>query len=346
MSKTVKIILIVAVLGIMILICLCLLLGGVITLSTYFQTSTPTTAPVVIVPTVIVPTTAVPPTAVPPTVAPTAAATATPAATAVPATPTPLSPDAGFVLDGVNLKVMDVRYMLINGGESGVNYLSRDDGFLYVITLDSNTKDLGFVYDNYVKTIRLVDTVSGDFFETDWMYWSDDDSQSNSGYVKLSFPVKKVLEKPAIYFNDETGVDLTPILPKTSEVEDPWLDIKKKFDVYGNDLKVQSVILTLNYTSPDEHKFVIEQSGNKVLVVKFVSSHGDLSGVQDWDPIIIDPDNPQNQYYYGYESWTNDSSRSQGSIEYSYEVPGDMARFILYVPFENLIDLTSVVKKK
>ncbi|MHC1782720.1 MAG: SPOR domain-containing protein [Anaerolineaceae bacterium] len=338
MSKTVKIILIVAVLGIMILICLCLLLGGVITLGTFLNTSTPTAAPMVTLPTVL------PPTAVPPTAVQSTAVPATPAPTVEPATPAPLSPDAGFVLEGVNLKIFSVRYTSINGGEDWVFSMSGKDKFMFLVTLDSNEKELGFIYDNYFDTIQLVDTVSGESTLADSLTWSGEDSQTNSGYVKISFPVTKVPEKPAIYFNDEIGVDLTPLLPASIAVEDPWSDIKKKFDVYGNDLKVQSVILTSNYTALDGHKFEIEEKGNKILIVKFISSKTDLSGVEDWNPMIIDPNNPENQYGWGYWSW--DSTDSQGTIEFSYEVPGDFESPVLYIPYDNLMNLTPLVKKE
>lgn len=340
MSKTVKIILVVAVLGIVIITCLCLILGGFIALNTLSSTSTPIPLPAAILNT---PTPRPVPTTAAPTVQPTELPSPEPG---LPPTPTPLPADASFELDGVSLKVFSVQYSLINGGEDTANIVTNPDEFLVLVTLGSNNKELGFVYDNYDATTRLVDLVDQTSIEPDWLNWSGVDSPVNSGYVKISFPVKAAPKKAAIYFNDEVGVDITSMLPASDKPVDPWVDIKKKFEVGGIDLKVQSAILANSYTKLNGEAIKKDNPSDKILIVKLTSSVSDLSGLKDFDPIIIDGDNHDNSYYYAYVSWTTAENQGQGDIEFSYDLPSTVKNYIFYIPYDNLIDLTSIVKKK
>jgi hypothetical protein len=335
MSKTVKIILIIVVIGILGIVCLCLALGGLAALGSFLATSTPTPLPPTFTP--------IPPTAVPPTAVPAVIPTSGQAGPA----PVNLAPaDQSFVLDGVEMNVNSVRYSLINGGESAANFISPNDGFLVVVTLASNTKALDFFYDNYIDTMKLVDLDTGQGVEADWVNWSSEDSVTNSGYIKISFPVQSVPARPALYFTDEKGVDLSSLLPGSAEVENPWWDVKQKFEVTGMDVRVQSAVMASSYTAPDGKKYQKKDPNNKVLTIRFVSSFKDLSGLSEWYPLMLKADDLENPYDSVYASWTNESNTGQGFIEISYEVPADMDTFILYLPYDNLMDLSGIIKKK
>lgn len=340
MSKNMKIILVVAVSGIGIVACLCLILGGFIALNTLSSTSTPISQPTTILnaatpqPSISKPTAIAQPTELP-----------SPEPD-LPSTPTPLPADASFELDGVSLKVYSVQYSLINGGEDGVNIVTNPDEFLVLITLGSNTKELGFIYDNYFDSTRLIDLVNQNEIDPDWQNWSGEESFVNSGYVKISFPVDAAPEKAAIYFTDELGIDITSMLPASDKPVDPWIDVKKKFDVDRTDMKIQSAFITKDHTAQDGEKIQKEESSNKIMVIDLTSSQTDLTGLRDWDPILVDGDNQENQYYLSYTTWTTGDHQGQGGFELVYEVPPDLENVLLYIPYENLIDFTSIVKKK
>lgn len=333
MPKTVKIILIVAAVLILMGICLCVLTtGGIFTLGAFLPTSTPTM---------------VPPRPVQPTSTQAASAPTIPAGDEEkPGYPVLLEPGEGFTLDGVKMKVIDVRYALINGGESAAYYVSGDEGFLVVVTIASETKELGFLYDNYQDYIRLVDLDTDESVDFDWAYWSGNESSTSNGYFRLSFPVNGTANRAALYMNDQVGIDITSMLPRNGEVDNPWLDYKSVFTINGIDLRVQSVLLVSNYTPPTGDVFRKHVLDNKIAVVKFTSPREDLSGLGDWDPLLINPLDFEFPYESGYIAWTTDTDKRSGVMEIAYEVQPETSDFVLYIPFDTLIDLTPIVQKK
>lgn len=335
MSTTVKVILIISAVLILAVICACLMTGGLVAIGTYLFTATPS-------PTVMLPTQF-------PTITPLPSDTPQPAFTVTPAaTPTPkaISPDEGFTLDGVDLKVVDVRYSLINGGEAGAGFIDPEEGFLLVVAFSSSEMELGFLYDNYRPTTRLVDASRDMTYEVNRVNWSMSDSPTNSGYYLVSFPVKEPPETAVFYFNDQTAIDLTPLLPEQHEVKDPWLNTGHTLEVSGMDLKLQSATLGSTYNDLDGAPLVKKRDENQLLVIRFTSSYADLTGASEWYPALIDRTDCENTIVYKYMTWTNASHTGRGRLEYTFEVPPKWDDFVLYLPTENLMDIHAVVKNR
>jgi len=68
--------------------------------------------------------------------------------------------------------------------------------------------------------------------------------------------------------------------------------------------------------------------------------------VSDWDPILVDPNDLYSQIFYTYMTWSTGESGGIGILEYIFEIAPDRSDFVLYIPFENLMDISSVVKAK
>ncbi len=242
--------------------------------------------------------------------------------------------------------MVEVRYSLINGGEDGAGFIDPEDGFLLVVAISSNEKELGFIYDNYRPTTRLVDTVRGQTYEPNWNNWSTSGSPTNSGYYLVSFPMREPPEVAVFFFNDQTAIDLTPILPELREVKDPWLSAGQTLEVSGMDLRLQSAMLVSNHTAQDGTPVEKMEPGNKLLVVRFTSSFGDLTGASEWSPVLTDRNDFENTIYYSYMTWSTGGNTGNGRLEYIFEVPPKWNDFVLYLPYENLMDIYEFVKNR
>lgn len=295
---------------------------------------------VVVIPTETQKATSVPPTALPkptdkPTVAP-------PTSTQAPKI---LSSDSEFVLDNISLKVYGVTYSLINGGQSRVGIITRPDQVYFLVTLYSNEKDLGSIYKNYGKTIALIYPDTNTSYPFDYMHWSQANSPTNSGYIKISFPISTLPTKAILHITDGVDIDITNMIP-TTKGNNPWISATKPFMFDGVQLKINSVHVVDNFYRASDNSLVEKKnSKDRFLVIKFVSPTKDLSVFEKILPfVLVDGTNIGYQYDIAHMEWTTELSKGDGTLTFVYEIPKDTSSYFIYIPYETLIDLTPLFK--
>lgn len=341
MTKTSKTVAIVAGVVLVLFLCACMIVGGL-----YFlgkdSTPTPTAVPSqeihptqTIQPNLPVPPLA-PPTIIPPTLAP------VPTATEV----TTLPFDADINLNGTTLKVFSVVYTTINGGEDSVAYVENPEQVYFLVSLYSADKDLSFFYNNYQDSILLIDPVKNQSVEFDYMNWSLDDTPANNGYLKISFPISEPMTQAVLHITDGVDIDLSPLIPTGTEYQSPWIDVAQPFTLDGVPLQIQSAEIYDEYINPVKDTPVEKDNPtDKIIVLKFTSSQNDLSYLGDsaLPYILVDGTNQYNQYDYDYIAWTTAENTGDGELLYIFIVPQNVGSYVLYIPFDTLIDLTSIL---
>lgn len=337
-SKTVAI---VAVVVFVLSLCACMILGGL-----YFLGKDSSTTPTGVPSEQIHPTQTrqpnlpmpplVPPTSILPTLVP------VPADAGVNLLPY----DADINLNGTTLKVFDVVYTTINGGEDSVAYTENHGEVYFLVTLFSNDKNMGFFYENYHDSILLIDPVRNQSIEFDYMNWSLDDTPANNGYLKISFVTSEPLTQAVLHITDGVDIDLSPLIPAGAEYQSPWLDTINSFTLDDIPLQVQSAEIYNDYVNPVEGTLVEKDNPtDKVFVLKFTSSQNDLShlGNLPLPFILVDGTDQNNQYEFNYIAWTTAESTGGGELLYIFLIPENVGSYVLYIPTDALIDLTPVI---
>ncbi|KKS91838.1 MAG: Protein kinase [Candidatus Collierbacteria bacterium GW2011_GWB1_44_6] len=333
-KKNIKIVLVVGGVVVIAVLCVCFLVGALLLLG---NNNPPSPEPT----TQTQPLPLQAPSLLPPTPVPASTLAPPPTDTAVNILPS----DAEINLNGKTLAVYSVIYSDINGGEDSVSMVTNPDQHYVLVTLYSNDKDMGFFYQNYSDSVLLIDPVSNESYEFDYMNWSLDDSPSNSGYIKISFPVSNPFSQAVLHIADGVEIDLTPLLPVGSEFQNPWIAVELPFIFDNIPLQVKSAEVFDSYFNPVEQTMVEKVNPtDKIFVLTFTSSQTDLSYFGSVLPfILVDGTNQWNQYGSDYYAWTTAGSIGDGELLYIFVIPENTGSYVLYLPYYTLIDLTPII---
>lgn len=281
-----------------------------------------------------------------PTIVPSVPTTAPSTQPPAPTLPTTLVlGDSKFDLNGTTMFVSDVSYTIMNGGERGVDILMEPDRYYLLVTILSDEKDLGFIYKQYGDSIILTDPSQNRTIEYDYVYWSSEDTFENIGYAKISFPISEPLTKAVLHLKDGLDIDLTPLLPSSTEKEDPFIDPQQPYTVDGITVEIESLEVFEEYVSPLDGKQVQKENPtDAILVLTVVSSQSDLTYFSTTPPyILIDGNDPAVQYESVYTIWTTAENTERGELIFIYVVPEYIGTYVVYIPYETLMDLTPML---
>ena len=250
-----------------------------------------------------------------------------------------------FDLNGTTMFVSDVSYTIMNGGERGVDILMEPDRYYLLVTILSEEKDLSFIYKQYGKSLLLTDPSQSRTLEYDYVYWSSEDTYENIGYAKISFPISEPLTKAVLHLKDGLDIDLTPLLPTSSEIDDPFIDAQQPFTFDGISVEIESLEVFEEYTNPYDGKPIQkENSTDVILVLTVVSPQSDMTYFSTIPPyILIDGNDPNIQYESVYTVWTTAENTERGELIFIYVVPEYIRTYALYIPYETLMDLTPML---
>ena len=260
-------------------------------------------------------------------------------------TPSPVLGNSKFDLNGTTMFVSDVSYTIMNGGERGVDILMEPDKYYLLVTILSDEKDLGFIYDQYGNSIILTDPSQNRTIEYDYVYWSSNDTYENIGYAKISFPISEPLTKAVLHFKEGLDIDLTSLLPSSTEIEDPFIDAQQPFTIDGITVEIESLEVFEEYVNPYEGTPIQKENPtDTILVLTVVSSQGDMTYFSTMPPyILIDGNDPDIQYEPVYTIWTTAENTERGELIFIYVVPEYIGTYVIYIPYETLLDLTPML---